>query len=108
MELDKMLQALKTDKARRAYADEDRNWDTAGASLFGHVCLKQLKGFRIYRLMGWCKGFCEAYPDHHATLYTFEVSPEGYVTIDDLRSPAKISAAMKKQMEEWEEESKCK
>ena len=95
---------LKTDKARRAYADEDKNWEMAGATFFGSVLFKQLKGFRIYRLMGWCKGFCEAYPDHHATLYTFEVSSEGYVIIDDLRSSAKISAAMKRQMEEWKEE----
>lgn len=97
---------LKTDKARRAYADEDRNWEMAGASLFGCVYLEQLNGFRIFRLKGWCKGFCEDYPDHFATLYTFEVSSEGYVTIDDLRSSAKISAAMKRQMEEWKEEGK--
>ena len=99
MELAQMLKDLKTDKARRVYADEEDNWEIASAWGFGCILIKQLKGFRIYRLMGWCKGFCEDYPDHHATLYTFEVSPEGYVTIDDLRSPAKISATMKKQME---------
>lgn len=99
----RMLKDLKTDKARRAYADKDGNWELAGASLFGCVCLKQLKGFRIYRLMGWCKGFCEAYPDHFSALYTFEASNEGYAIIDDLRSSAKISAAMKRQMEEWKE-----
>ena len=103
-----LAQMLKTDKARRAYADDDKNWEIEGARLFGSVLVQQLKGFRIYRVRGWCKGFCEDYPDHHATLYTFEVSPEGYVTIDDLRSPAKISATMKKQMEERKEEGKCK
>lgn len=103
MDRARLLKDLKTDKARRAYAEEEDNWEGAGASLFGCVCLKQLKGFRIFRLMGWCKGFCEAYPDHFSALYTFEGSSDGYVIIDDLRSSAKISAAMKRQMEEWEE-----
>lgn len=103
-----LIKALKTDKARRAYAENDYNWKVVGDAALTPdgdnllFFMEKLKGFRIYRLCGFMEGFHNSYPDHFDPMFTF-AERRGYCLLDDLRSSAKLSAAMKAEMDSWEE-----
>lgn len=104
-----LAKALKTEKARREYAKDDANWERLEDTKYipdgKHAALfftEKLRGFRIYRLWGWMEGFCDSYPDHFYPMFTF-AEKRGYCLLDDLRSSAKLSAAMKAEMDSWGE-----